>query len=494
MSARELEFKFAAPRAAVEAAFGERLAGAELKDLRAVYFDTPSFDLRRKDLSLRLRCEAGRWVQTLKQGPGSVSRREDETAASGPRLQLERLSDQALQSHLTALKDDLRPVFETHVRRKVFILESGGARIEAAFDEGEVRAGAERDEISELELELKAGSAAALIEAARRVAATPGFRLALATKASRGYALAGGHDNGAVAFRYPALSPKMSAQEGLQGLISATLTHFEANASRAAADTTPETVHQARVALRRLRVFIGAFPDVLADDALASVEQTLRRLGEVTADARSLDVFAAETFRPYVGHEPGAAALGAALLVAREQARERLRARFAAAELNQALLDLIDWSLDGAWTRDPLTVAAGERPLSKAAAQALGHRLKVMTKRGLRLDWHDPLARHKLRIQAKKARYLVEAFPFAAADFPVAMLKGLQDGLGELNDIAVAGAALDLVRRENPRDPDLTFAAGLAIGRRQAGVAKLIKRSRRAFEAFTEALKAGALT
>jgi len=39
--------------------------GAERQVLRAIYFDTDDSRLAGAGLSLRLRCENGRWVQTL---------------------------------------------------------------------------------------------------------------------------------------------------------------------------------------------------------------------------------------------------------------------------------------------------------------------------------------------------------------------------------------------------------------------------------------------
>ncbi len=484
MPARELEVKFAAPRAAVEAVFGQHLQDAAPKRLRAVYFDTAEFDLRRANLSLRLRCDDGHWVQTLKSGPGVVSRDEDEHAAPDARLRLGRLAQSPMQARLMALRDELRPVFETHVRRKVFLLDCDGAQIEAAFDEGEVRAGAERDEISEIELELKGGATAGLIQAARRLAGAPGFRLALTSKAARGYALICGEDAGASPFRAPHLDKQVSVGEGLQGVIMAVLAHFEANASRAAADAGVDTVHQTRVALRRLRVLTGAFPKLFGDESLEPIRARLAQLASACASARALDVFAIGVAQPYVGAEGPMAApgLAAALLDARERAADQVRARLAAPQLNEALLDLIDWTLDGPWTRDAARTALREQPLRKLAAKALRHRLRVLARRGAEADWEDADQLHHLRIQAKKARYLADSLPVKGLDGALTALRALLGELGAVHDLAVAPETFALIQAERPGDTTLALSGGVAIGRLQAKAPKHLARARDAWD------------
>ena len=246
-----------------------------------------------------------------------------------------------------------------------------------------------------------------------------------------------------------------------------------------------EAVHQARIALRRMRAMLKAFKAVASDPEVVAIEGELERMTDVFADARSLDVFIAETFRPYVRDEPGAAEFGEALLHAQAKAHEDVRHALTGGDFAMAVLDLAEWVACGAWTRATPTAAQAERRLGAVAVEMLKRRRKVMLKRGGRLDWNDPLARHRLRIQAKKMRYLAEAFApgLGGGKRFLRALEGLQTCLGDLNDIAtlseVAHLALEtLVSR------DAAFAAGALIGSRRAAAPKLVKAARRAYERF----------
>jgi inorganic triphosphatase YgiF len=68
------------------------------------------------------------------------------------------------------LRRALKPVFETHVRRKVFQIRSGQSEIELSIDKGKVEAGRKSSPLCEVELELKQGQAADLFKLAKMLA------------------------------------------------------------------------------------------------------------------------------------------------------------------------------------------------------------------------------------------------------------------------------------------------------------------------------------
>ena len=85
--------------------------------------------------------------------------------------------------------------------------------------------------------------------------------------------------------------------------------------------------------------------------------------------------------------------------------------------------------------------------------------------------------RHRLRIALKKLRYATEFFealyPKKHTKPYLAALKDLQDGLGHLNDVAVAQRLIDSLvgRGDRSADRRLQQAAGLVLGWHARGVA-----------------------
>ena len=161
--------------------------------LISTYYDTPDLALKRRGVSLRVREQGGRFIQTVKTGDpssGDVLTRgewEDELAESCP-------DPHAAQSgeHLPdGIAGDLRPLFATDVTRTTFAIEPAPAtRIEAAVDQGEIRAaGGGSEPISEIELELKRGDPAALYGVALQLLDVASLRIEPRSKSERGYRL-----------------------------------------------------------------------------------------------------------------------------------------------------------------------------------------------------------------------------------------------------------------------------------------------------------------
>ena len=480
----ETELKLHLPAGAFAALAEGEFRKASVQELVSIYFDTDDRRLQKARLGVRLRStDGGGWVQTVKGESLGLDRFEDEAEVATGALDRARLE----RGPIARILGDaaLQPVFETRVRRRTKRVQARGAEIELALDEGEVVAGAARQPFRELELELKAGARSALFPEARRFVESAVAAVSLVSKAERGHTLAAGREARAVRFRPPTLQAGMNAGDAFRALAFAAVHQLQANVLSPGAENSLETVHQARVALRRLRATLSAFKAVVDDDRLSAVKAQLKQMGDVFADARSLDVFIAETFRPFARSVPGVAALGLGLLKVQGEAHARARAAASAKDFRMGVLDLLEWISIGPWTEEALTRAKAERPIAEAAPRLLEQRWKKLRRRGRALDWRDPLARHALRIEAKKMRYIAEAFtPLCgdASDF-LAALKAFQDFAGQLNDIAVAEETAALVL-----GPSLTaeaaFAAGLMVGERRAGEAQLRRKARKALAAL----------
>ena len=472
----ELELKFRLTPDAAKGLLGSELSGVEPTSIRSLYFDTERRALRAAGFSLRVRNTGGRRVQTLK-GLSGVERFEHETPLDGPGPDLSFLADTPVADAVDG--NVLVPLFDTRVRRFIRTIDNPDGSIELALDHGEITAGGKSEPICELELELKSGPSARLFELAERLDGDHKLALSFVSKAERGYALADGEMSKAPAPTIPAETP---AREAFRRLAQADLATFEINVRRVQAGDSLDAVHQARVSLRRLRVVVRAFREMVDDGDLASVEQALRGWAERFGEARNLDVFIEETFRPLARHEPGAAAFGRRLLSARNEAREVVRRGFVDGAADAFLLSTTKWVLAGDWAARIDDGAEGGRTVGNLAPGLLDAVWKGFRKRGKGLDWSDGQARHRLRIQAKKLRYLGDALG-TAAPRPKGFEKRLrrfQDAAGRLNDLDVAPALIRRVLGGKP-DADALFAAGEVIGEARAQQRKLIRKARKAY-------------
>jgi len=492
-ASRETELKFELTLQALGALQQHKafLGKADSSRLRSTYFDTPDHDLRTAGVSLRVRTQNGGFVQTVKRRKcaSGVDRDEWESKVAGEAPEPAAYADTPVASILEDDGAHLRPVFATEIDRAVRLWRLGDSVVEMSVDQGEVNAGGVREPIRELELELKAGQPSALFVLARELATATPVRLSFATKADRGYRLAG-HDEAFFKAESVDLTEGLNAGEVFRRIAWNCLMHAEGNASLLRRVRSPEALHQARVGLRRLRAAASAFKPMLTDPESAAVKAEAKWLAGELDEARDLDVFIARAFP--VEDEEGdhlpddearaVASLRGRLLDAQAKAYDRAVAAIESDRFAKLLLDAAAWLSVGAWTTtdDPLARAAREEPGRAFGARALDRLMHKVIKGGKGLAHLDTAARHALRIRVKKLRYGAEFFLPIAGDGPakrrrrfVEALKALQENLGALNDIAVARqTVLNAIGR---RSPEMALTAGELIARRTADEGALLK-------------------
>lgn len=167
------------------------------KKLTNGYFDTTDLQLRRWDMGLRVRGFDEQLEQTIKTA-GSVvggihSRPEYNISINQkmPDLSLFPSKIWPDGQNINAITESLECIFETNFQRQTWHIEHQGSVVEVALDIGEIIAGDLSEPICELEFELLSGQAAALLPLAISVAKSVPVRLGKASKAQRGYQLAG---------------------------------------------------------------------------------------------------------------------------------------------------------------------------------------------------------------------------------------------------------------------------------------------------------------
>lgn len=452
---------------------------ASVKRLDATYFDTVDLKFRQAGMSLRVRKEGRRYVQCVKtsNGGGPFTRMEWQSEVPGgrpnPRLAANALGGNALPE---VEPGDLVPVFESRIRRTRRTLSpKAGQRIAFDFDVGEITAGAASRPVCELELELLSGDPKEMYDIAFKLLGEVPARLSDGSKSDRGYALLTGDQPEWRKARAPELALDSSAEDALGLMALSCFDHLRANEACALARCHIEGVHQMRVALRRLRSIFSLFKTLLPPEQHAEITAELKwAIGEL-ADARDWDVFMNEVLEPigrWQGESEGLALLKVAAAERQDAAYQRAHAAIRDTHYTRLLVRLAGWIDGREWRVMPVTdqTTVLYQPARALADRLLVRRHRKVEKGGKHFRRLDETQRHELRINIKKLRYAIDLFqslyPRKEAVEFTKVLAELQDGLGVLNDFAVAR---DLLARLAPPDGGaearrLHFAAGMVLG------------------------------
>lgn len=491
----EVELRLQVPAHALAAV--QRLVAGEGSTrlrLQAAYFDTADGELAAAGLALRLRKEGRRWVQTLKAGsPHGLAREEHEqTVAPGPAGAEPALdaarhrgtpAGDALQALLASAGDaQLQARYRTDIQRRRCVARARRGRIELALDCGRISApradgGALHWPVCELEVELASGSPLAVTETARRLAARHGLWLEARSKAERGTRLAQGLAPDAVVpavkARPLALARGMDAATAWRAVLDNVLAQALPNWSELAADgpatRNEESLHQLRVALRRLRsaqrLFEG-WPGVESQALGEPAAALFRALGA----GRDRAVLASGLQREIDAALLAQGALALALPAGGAPAAWTGSERAAHGLL---FIDLLGATVAPAVP--PPATEDGE-PLALRFARRLARWHRQVRRDAKRFDSLDDAARHRLRKRLKRLRYAIE---FGAALFPARSLRrylrrltAAQEQLGRFNDVCVAQAAYAALL---PAEPRAWFALGWLQAQRAAVLADCVQ-------------------
>lgn len=449
------------------------------RQLTSIYFDTPELYLQQSHTALRVRKVGARWVQTCKSGgqaaAGLHQRPEWESDISGAAPDLQALRGliepgSAVAALLSApdLANRLRPIFTTQFKRTIWLLRSqAGDEVELALDQGEILHGDKSIAISEIELELKSGAAASLFELALALQQTLPLRAANASKAERGYSMHAPQAPAVVKAQPVELAHGLTLEQGFQALLGNCLAQMQGNEDGVVHGADPESLHQMRVGLRRLRAALSLFKKVIPTPP--EIAERLDWLTATLGPARDWEVLAVDTLEDAAKRCADQRQLDRLRQLTFSEAGRRRQA--VAAALNsraytRLLLLLGSWIEGCRWREGlgPGQLAALSAPLGKFAARKLASLQRKLLRRGSRIKQHDAARRHKARIAAKKLRYATEFF---ASYFPkkrshvyVGALSDLQDGLGAANDRSVAVQLLQQVAEQHP---ELAESCGLAV-------------------------------
>lgn len=453
--------------------------------LVTTYFDTPDLAVAKAGFTLRVRHAGDNFTQTVKSAAitgGHIAQRfEKEWRIRSAKPDFRRLAG----TPIAELGPRVAPLFVTDLDRTAYSISvGGGATVEVAIDQGEIRAGDRREPVQELEIELKAGPPDALYAFVAAFHAELPLEIATESKAERGYRLAADRPPESRKAGPLELGKDITVADGVKAIVGHELAHLTANL---AAIDDIEGLHQVRVAIRRLRSALVLFEKHIEPHAAGRFEAALKRFGQILGDGRDWDVLVSDAIPR--AERDGIDRRWLDLLAnhaapIRAQARATAKDLAAGGEFTGFILALAAWieTLDrtdnGALAKTPLTDIAPNL-LSRLQRKAM--------KRGRHIARLEGEALHALRKTLKKLRYgtdyLVSLYPKKATKKYRDACNDLQDVLGGINDAATAERLL--ARLGEGDDLQLTPAIGLFAEwttKRRARALKELPRVWRDFE------------
>ena len=230
-----------------------------------------------------------------------------------------------------------------------------------------------------------------------------------------------------------------------------------------------EGVHQMRVALRRMRSVVRTFRPAVPRSATDRWVEEMRWIASQLGPARDLDVFIAEGLDTAADKLslPGQKKLTTLIRRRRQKLYNNVQAMLDSDRYASFKQELGAWLDAKSWLSAEELQEKNRRWLESKlvpfARQRLDKQGRKVLETGNNVNQDSPQALHRLRIECKKLRYPTEFFSplFKGMDDFIDHLKGLQDLLGVIHDVAVMPHLLDelLARTKDPQV--LQYAGGL---------------------------------
>lgn len=262
--------------------------------------------------------------------------------------------------------------------------------------------------------------------------------------------------------------PGLQAGAAVRRLLLHLLEMLERNVEGTCADTDPEFLHDLRVSVRRTRTALGQLGGVLPRRGFTRFRNGFAWLGQVTSPTRDLDVYLLkfESYRDTLPPEqrPHLAPLRDFLEAHQRIEQQRLARVLRSQRFRHLIAGWRAW-LETEPVRPP---AEARQPVETLASARIRHMYKRVRREGRAIDGDSPAeALHELRKSCKKLRYLLEFFqclyPAKRHRRLVKALKGLQDNLGDFQDLEVQGHTLERFAGEMQAEGEVPAATLEAI-------------------------------
>ncbi|MFZ4062876.1 MAG: CHAD domain-containing protein [Polynucleobacter sp.] len=474
-TSRELEVKLLFPAEKLQSIenFIISKGGARRQRLQAAYIDTPDFLLSKSGIAFRIRREGRHWVQTLKVSTANALERiEHNVILDTHGSDIPQWSINLHQEHQAGLLfkqllpnlsiDDLQIRYQTDIwRRKVDVNTRSGV-LEYALDQGVIFAnhpdGVRKEQVQELEIELKQGHAADVLRHAQVMVKRFKAYIDTRSKSERGYLLACGVEvSPAKRAETIALKKLHSKQDVVNLLLDACLGQVLSNQSVLSTnhEAYDEHLHQLRVGLRRLKTllkYLSHFEINLSESGTNALGDIFSKLGQYRDDN-----YVTETLNPLlISHNGPPIEIGAVTALPHPNSLIRSPI-FQLLLLEMMSLGLAPMPEEEVTQKSDKQMSAVKKPIFKI----LNKTFRFTVDQAAKLSDLEDEAIHTLRKKLKFLRYSLEFFkdicnrerfkPFFK------LLTVTLDHLGQFNDICVAISRIELMTASDPR---LFFALG----------------------------------
>ena len=452
----------------------------QTRQVNSTYVDTPDHRLRSAGISLRLRRDGRRHLQTVKSAAplhgGLSDVMEIENTLPAARLDLEAIPDEEMRDRITGIVNGaaLKQVCTTTVRRtEGEVCLPRGTRAMLAVDAAKITAGNHVGRFHELELEHIAGSPADLFQFANALLPSGGVRFSAMSKADRGYLLA---ETGMIELdprprnaKPVKLTKSQTIEEAAQQMLRECAGQIVANVDATRHLAAPEGPHQLRIGLRRLRTVLLILRPVFRSSAASHLAGEAKWLGQQVGGLRDLDVILNGIVAREARAHPDVPNLGllADMVAAHAgDVRQDLREKLTGQRVQSFMFKLMQFVETRGWidSQDIGQTSRLAAPVMDLADKVLHRRWKKVSRNAKHIETLSVEERHILRKELKKLRYATE---FLAPLYParrvkpfLTNLKTLQDVFGDLNDAAMVKATLI----DPPFPPVRHDHAGLPIG------------------------------
>ncbi len=419
---------------------GSNASAVSHERISSLYYDTAKNDLHKAGIRFSAVYTDGKLMWVLSRAGKSISAMGD---AEAPERSLPTVGIfpnsrvRKIIENLIGSKPLRETIHITYDRQMTAVEIPAGGKIQAAYDKGIIIAGRKTECISEICIEDTDTNLSGLRQVITKMTRAIPLYAEPDSKYLRGLRLMGVPEKN----KRMMLDPAVSVQDGLTSLMAdQTKQVFRAQKTFVLQADDPESLHQLRVQLRRLRAFLSFAKPVLDHDGYIRWSGALREWNHAMNLPREIDVLLDLWHHIPISSEgiSGEDSKRIEILIRthRRDLAEELKTDISGRYMVM-LLDFRSWLDD-----DPFVFWPKEPVLKRFAVRRLDQWIGRMQKTAAALDTENMTELHQLRITGKKVRYIMEGLDLDPKNTVLKELKKLQDDLGMIHDAGLHAETL----------------------------------------------------